>query len=83
MVILFWIPGVAESLLINVSNVDEKFAALCVVPLHIMSFHPIPGKFITLLYIPFLHKCSVLQVHSNKESSSICIMILSNLWPSG
>ncbi|XP_002731528.1 progressive ankylosis protein homolog B-like [Saccoglossus kowalevskii] len=40
MLILFWIPGIAESFLTTVLRIDEVTAALCVVPLKIFSFMP-------------------------------------------
>ena len=43
MVIMFWIPGVATSILVNALNADHSLALLCLIPMKIMSFHPIPG----------------------------------------
>jgi len=41
-IILAWIPGVAESILVNASNVTPSFALLCLVPIQIMGILPIP-----------------------------------------
>ncbi|XP_076147068.1 progressive ankylosis protein homolog [Alosa pseudoharengus] len=40
--ILFWSPGVSESILVNIIGVDASFARLCVTPLRIFSFFPLP-----------------------------------------
>ncbi|KAL2085616.1 hypothetical protein ACEWY4_018936 [Coilia grayii] len=40
--ILFWSPGVSESILVRIIGVDESFAQLCIAPLRIFSFFPIP-----------------------------------------
>lgn len=42
MLTLFWIPGLSTKLLMNVSNVDVGLASLCVLPLKILTFLPIP-----------------------------------------
>ncbi|XP_049319255.1 ANKH inorganic pyrophosphate transport regulator a [Astyanax mexicanus] len=39
---VFWIPGVSELILVDVIGVDAEFAKLCVVPLRIFSFFPVP-----------------------------------------
>ncbi|KAL7840567.1 hypothetical protein AOLI_G00258900 [Acnodon oligacanthus] len=39
---VFWIPGVSERILVDVIGVDAAFAQLCVVPLRIFSFFPVP-----------------------------------------
>ncbi|KAK3515378.1 hypothetical protein QTP70_018725 [Hemibagrus guttatus] len=40
--LVFWTPGVSELILVNVIGVDENFAQLCIVPLRIFSFFPVP-----------------------------------------
>lgn len=41
---MFWTPNVSEKILIDIIGVDFAFAELCVVPLRIFSFFPVPGK---------------------------------------
>ncbi len=41
---VFWTPHVSEKILVDVIGVDYAFAELCVVPLQIFSFFPLPGK---------------------------------------
>ncbi|XP_062841750.1 ANKH inorganic pyrophosphate transport regulator a [Trichomycterus rosablanca] len=40
--IVFWIPGLSETILVDVIGVDANFAQLCIVPLRIFSFFPVP-----------------------------------------
>ncbi|XP_076868360.1 ANKH inorganic pyrophosphate transport regulator a isoform X2 [Brachyhypopomus gauderio] len=40
--IVFWTPGVSERLLVDVIGVDAAFAQLCIAPLCIFSFFPVP-----------------------------------------
>ncbi|XP_023388710.1 progressive ankylosis protein homolog [Pteropus vampyrus] len=40
--VMFWTPNVSEKILIDIIGVDFAFAELCVVPLRIFSFFPIP-----------------------------------------
>ena len=42
--VMFWTPDVSEKILIDIIGVDFAFAELCVVPLRIFSFFPVPGK---------------------------------------
>lgn len=42
--VMFWTPNVSEKILIDIIGVDFAFAELCVIPLRIFSFFPIPGK---------------------------------------
>ena len=42
--VMFWTPNVSEKILIDIIGVDFAFAELCVVPLRIFSFFPVPGK---------------------------------------
>lgn len=42
MIILFWLPGVAEAVLTSVNGISGDLAAGCVAPLHIFSFFPVP-----------------------------------------
>ncbi|KAI4897865.1 hypothetical protein NFI96_021229, partial [Prochilodus magdalenae] len=39
---VFWIPGISERILVDVIGVDSAFAQLCIVPLRIFSFFPVP-----------------------------------------
>lgn len=41
--IVFWTPGLSELILLNVIGVDQEFAQLCIIPLRIFSFFPLPG----------------------------------------
>lgn len=41
---MFWTPNVSEKILIDIIGVDFAFAELCVIPLRIFSFFPVPGK---------------------------------------
>lgn len=46
----------SEKILVDVIGVEDSFAKLCVVPLRIFSFFPLPGK--TYLFFLFqLHFC--------------------------
>ncbi|PWA17955.1 hypothetical protein CCH79_00004059, partial [Gambusia affinis] len=40
--VLFWTPRVSEKILVDVIGVEYTFAALCVAPLQIFSFFPMP-----------------------------------------
>ncbi|KAI3355367.1 hypothetical protein L3Q82_018209, partial [Scortum barcoo] len=40
--VVFWTPNVSEKILVDVIGVDYAFAELCVVPLRIFSFFPVP-----------------------------------------
>uniref|UniRef100_A0A8C4Z3G7 ANKH inorganic pyrophosphate transport regulator a n=1 Tax=Gadus morhua TaxID=8049 RepID=A0A8C4Z3G7_GADMO len=40
--VVFWSPNVSEKILVNVIGVKYSFAELCVVPLRIFSFFPVP-----------------------------------------
>lgn len=42
--VMFWTPNVSEKILIDIIGVDFAFAELCVIPLRIFSFFPVPGK---------------------------------------
>lgn len=41
---VFWAPHISERILIDIIGVDLAFAQLCVTPLRIFSFFPIPGR---------------------------------------
>ncbi|XP_039610813.1 progressive ankylosis protein homolog B [Polypterus senegalus] len=40
--VVFWTPNVSERILVDIIRVDLDFANLCVIPLRIFSFFPIP-----------------------------------------
>ncbi|XP_028659628.1 progressive ankylosis protein homolog B [Erpetoichthys calabaricus] len=40
--VVFWTPNVSEKILVDIIRVDMAFAELCVIPLRIFSFFPIP-----------------------------------------
>uniref|UniRef100_A0A8V0X651 ANKH inorganic pyrophosphate transport regulator n=1 Tax=Gallus gallus TaxID=9031 RepID=A0A8V0X651_CHICK len=40
--VMFWTPNVSEKILVDIIGVDFAFAELCVVPLRIFSFFPVP-----------------------------------------
>ncbi|EHB02361.1 Progressive ankylosis protein [Heterocephalus glaber] len=40
--VMFWTPNVSEKILIDIIGVDFAFAELCVIPLRIFSFFPVP-----------------------------------------
>ncbi|XP_067233673.1 ANKH inorganic pyrophosphate transport regulator a isoform X1 [Chanodichthys erythropterus] len=40
--IIFWTPHVSERILIDVIGVDMAFAQLCIIPLRVFSFFPLP-----------------------------------------
>lgn len=40
--VVFWSPHVSEKILVDVIGVDYAFAELCVIPLRIFSFFPVP-----------------------------------------
>ncbi|XP_025065413.1 progressive ankylosis protein homolog isoform X2 [Alligator sinensis] len=40
--VMFWTPDVSEKILVDIIGVDFAFAELCVVPLRIFSFFPVP-----------------------------------------
>lgn len=39
---VFWAPHISESILVDIIGVDHAFAELCITPLRIFSFFPIP-----------------------------------------
>lgn len=47
---VFWTPNVSEKILVDVIGVKYPFAELCVVPLRIFSFFPLPGKTLDLRF---------------------------------
>lgn len=40
--VVFWTPHISEKILVDIIGVDSAFAELCVVPLRIFSFFPLP-----------------------------------------
>lgn len=42
--VVFWAPHISERILVDIIGVDHAFAELCIAPLRIFSFFPIPGK---------------------------------------
>lgn len=48
--VVFWSPHVSEKILVDVIGVEYTFAELCVVPLRIFSFFPLPGKTLDLMF---------------------------------
>ncbi|XP_029557053.1 progressive ankylosis protein homolog isoform X1 [Salmo trutta] len=68
--VVFWTPHVSEMILVNVIGVDLTFADLCVLPLRIFSFFPLPvivrshltGWFMTLKMTFLLAPSSVLRI---------------------
>lgn len=42
--VMFWTPNVSEKILVDIIGVDFAFAELCVIPLRIFSFFPVPGR---------------------------------------
>lgn len=52
--VLFWTPHVSEKILVDIIGVEYAFAELCVVPLRIFSFFPLPGNALArvLLSVP-------------------------------
>ncbi|CAM4721622.1 hypothetical protein PO909_016917 [Leuciscus waleckii] len=40
--IIFWTPHVSERILVDVIAVDSSFAQLCIIPLRVFSFFPLP-----------------------------------------
>ncbi|KAK7118179.1 hypothetical protein R3I94_021872 [Phoxinus phoxinus] len=40
--IIFWTPNVSERILVDVIAVDTDFAQLCIIPLRVFSFFPLP-----------------------------------------
>uniref|UniRef100_A0A8B9E042 ANKH inorganic pyrophosphate transport regulator n=1 Tax=Anser cygnoides TaxID=8845 RepID=A0A8B9E042_ANSCY len=40
--VMFWTPNMSEKILVDIIGVDFAFAELCVVPLRIFSFFPVP-----------------------------------------
>ncbi|XP_024230688.1 progressive ankylosis protein homolog isoform X1 [Oncorhynchus tshawytscha] len=68
--VVFWTPHISEMILMNVIGVDLAFADLCVLPLRIFSFFPLPvivrshltGWFMTLKMTFVLTPSSVLRI---------------------
>lgn len=50
--IIFWTPHVSERILVDVIGVDMAFAQLCIIPLRVFSFFPLPGT-IKSFILPF------------------------------
>ncbi|XP_075682875.1 mineralization regulator ANKH [Rhinoderma darwinii] len=40
--VMFWTPNVSEKILVDIIGVDFAFAELCVIPLRLFSFFPVP-----------------------------------------
>ena len=62
--LVFWTPHISEKILVDIIGVDHAFADLCVAPLRIFSFFPLPG---TVLTNTHLHKQSSLT-HTYTDS---------------
>ncbi|XP_043082612.1 ANKH inorganic pyrophosphate transport regulator a isoform X2 [Puntigrus tetrazona] len=68
--IVFWTPHVSERILVDVIGVDMAFAQLCIVPLRVFSFFPVPvtirahitGWLMTLKRTCVLAPSSVLRI---------------------
>lgn len=68
--IVFWSPHVSERILVDVIGVDMDFAELCIMPLRVFSFFPVPvtvrahltGWFMTLKKTNVLAPSSVLRI---------------------
>ncbi|XP_056306693.1 ANKH inorganic pyrophosphate transport regulator a [Danio aesculapii] len=68
--IVFWSPHVSERILVDVIGVDMDFAELCIMPLRVFSFFPVPvtirahltGWFMTLKKTFVLAPSSVLRI---------------------
>lgn len=50
---VFWTPHVSEKILVDVIGVEYAFAELCVVPLRIFSFFPLPGRTLDVFVFVF------------------------------
>ncbi len=68
--VVFWAPHISERILVDIIGVDHAFAEMCVTPLRIFSFFPIPG---IALYV---------KLHKNKHPSlfwgDMCVLILAS-----
>lgn len=62
---MFWTPNVSEKILIDIIGVDFAFAELCVIPLRIFSFFPVPGKE-QRMHISSLSCCPTEPCHQQK-----------------
>ncbi|XP_016097470.1 progressive ankylosis protein homolog B-like isoform X1 [Sinocyclocheilus grahami] len=68
--IVFWTPHVSERILVDVIGVDVAFAQLCIIPLRVFSFFPVPvivrahltGWLMTLKRTCVLAPSSVLRI---------------------
>ncbi|XP_058621238.1 ANKH inorganic pyrophosphate transport regulator a isoform X2 [Onychostoma macrolepis] len=68
--IVFWTPRVSERILVDVIGVDMAFAQLCIIPLRVFSFFPVPvmvrahltGWLMTLKRTCVLAPSSVLRI---------------------
>ncbi|XP_041718036.1 progressive ankylosis protein homolog isoform X2 [Coregonus clupeaformis] len=68
--VVFWTPHISEKILVDVIGVDLAFAEICVLPLRIFSFFPLPvivrshltGWFMTLKKTFVLAPSSVLRI---------------------
>ncbi|RXN28221.1 progressive ankylosis -like protein [Labeo rohita] len=68
--IVFWTPHVSERILVDVIGVDMDFAQLCIIPLRVFSFFPVPvtvrahltGWLMTLKRTCVLAPSSVLRI---------------------
>ena len=49
MIVIFWIPGIAPAILAKVSNVDQEIIRDAIIVLHVFSFFPIPGMYVTFI----------------------------------
>lgn len=58
---LFWTPHLSEKILVDIIGVEYAFAELCVVPLRIFSFFPLPGNVLLSVHVQIFlpdHGCS-------------------------
>lgn len=70
---LFWTPHVSEKILVDIIGVDYAFAELCVVPLRIFSFFPLPGSVLASVLVGTRP-----DLPSSSRTFLFCVRVCSN-----
>lgn len=74
--VVFWTPHLSEKILVDVIGVNYAFAELCVVPLQIFSFFPVPGNVLHNPAFSFLPAAALIPRRSLDQwgdRSTLCV----------
>lgn len=75
--VLFWTPHVSEKILVDIIGVEHAFAELCVVPLRIFSFFPLPGNALAWVLLS-VHVQIFPPDHGRSPFVCVCVCACSN-----